>query len=217
MPWPGLDLFDPCDSSSSHGKVRFTGKTEPVEAALAGLLKAKLAEPVAILLLLVEPEAMARDEEPADDAGRCLENSGASGTSTTGFDGCTGSDLRLTRGRAAVVERPVEAVAHPLVDDDDELTDPVLIPELLADRATALPLSTVGFGTACAALTLPGRAFGGVGGQSSELRVNSGRSFSSSESPHDRLGCDDSILSLPLMSFESTARVSEAVCASEQC
>lgn len=70
-------------------------------------------------------------------------------------------------------------------------------------RATALPLLTVVVLLA-AVFVLAGRDLGGVGGQSSELRTNSGRSFSSSESPQDRFGCDDSILGRPLMACTLT-------------
>lgn len=83
-------------SSSSHGKDRFRGKAEPFEAAVAGLLSAKMLDPLAIRLSdALEDIGREVDEEAAEEdeaVGRCLEKSGARGRSTIGCDALAGSD-----------------------------------------------------------------------------------------------------------------------------
>jgi hypothetical protein len=82
-------------SSSSHGRVRFLGKADPFDPAVAGLLSAKMLDPFAIRLSdALEDIGREVDEEAAEEVtlGRCLEKSGARGRSTSGCDALTGSD-----------------------------------------------------------------------------------------------------------------------------
>lgn len=169
-------------SSSSHGRVRFLGRTEPAEGLLYAYVDVREVDGPA-------NEDDDDDEAVADEGGGARRKSGARGSLVP-----PGDSFANTGFPCFFVCCALPPVPAPLA----VLTEAPPLPKMAAVALGCLARGAFAAATATAVVL---RCLGGVGGHSSDPRTKSGRVFSPSPSLSEsqlRLGCDESMRGLDM-------------------